>query len=155
MVWNMVEPPFLSTVAAAAGRGIRAGAEVVCGLAAADARPGAEAPPGRPRDDGGVSYAVVWREDVGPVYAGRLDLSPCSLRLSGAASEVRSQQQLLYRDLADVHIERRPRARLAQLPTLVLECRDGSVVHLASVQGLGSLHELAEEIEAARADPPA
>lgn len=96
-----------------------------------------------------MSYAVVWREDEGPVHAGRLELDAQELWLVGAGAPHR----LAYRALAHVDVERRPHARLASRPTLVLEGRRGRVLHVACVQGLGSLLEVVETIEEARREP--
>jgi hypothetical protein len=97
-------------------------------------------------------YAVVWSENDGPVYAGRLDVGPRSLRLAGSASEARrSRRQLFYRELTDVHVERRSQARLAGRPTLAFELPGGRLLRIASIDGAGSLHELDELVAAARA----
>jgi hypothetical protein len=97
-----------------------------------------------------MSYAVVWSEDGGPVYAGKVELGQRSVLLAGRARPaLESRRRLLYEELADLHVERRPAARLAGRPTLVLQRRHGGPVRIASVQGLGALHELAEALAAA------
>jgi hypothetical protein len=98
-----------------------------------------------------VKYAVVWSENGGPLYAGRLELADRCVRLAGRAGQAwESDRALFYEELAGVRVERRLQARLSGRPTLVLERRNGGGLRIASVEGPGSLHELAERLEAAR-----
>ena len=92
-----------------------------------------------------MAYAVVWSENGGHLRAGSLELAHGSLRLGG-----RPQRELSYDDVEDVRIDRRPKLRLAGRPTLVIESRDGDSLRIASFDGAGALHELAERLEAAR-----
>jgi hypothetical protein len=93
-----------------------------------------------------VTYAVVWREDDGDTFAGLLELAPTCLVLSGTAAGVRaSERRLAYAELEGAHFERR------RGPLLVLKGPCGSRVEVASLEGSGALHELAEELEFARA----
>jgi hypothetical protein len=97
-----------------------------------------------------MSYVVVWSENDGPLYAGRLDLARRSVLLEGTAPEVRrSCEEVSYDELGDVRVERRRGARLGGRPTLVLERRDGSRLRVASVEGGGALHELAQLLQLA------
>ncbi len=99
-----------------------------------------------------MSYAVVWSENDGPVYAGRLELGQRALRLFGVAPTLReSRRRVFYDELTAAHMERAPGARLRNRPTLVLDERDGGRIQLSSVAGVGSLHELAEQLETRRA----
>jgi hypothetical protein len=86
-----------------------------------------------------MTYAVVVSADDGPGLAGRLDLEPDSLAFSDG-SRVR------YADLRDIYLERRP----AGPPALVLQSCSGDHMRIASLEGLGALHELAEELVEAR-----
>jgi hypothetical protein len=86
-----------------------------------------------------VTYAVVVSADDGPARAGRLDLEADALSFSGG-SRVR------YADLRDIYVERRPAAP----PALVLRSCTGNHLRIASLEGLGALHELAEELVEAR-----
>jgi hypothetical protein len=95
------------------------------------ARPGA--------DDEAMTYAVVVSADDGPGLAGRLDLEADSLAFSDG-SRVR------YADLRDIYLERRS----AGPPALVLQSCSGDHMRIASLEGLGALHELAEELVEAR-----
>jgi len=86
-----------------------------------------------------MTYAVVISADDGPGLAGRLDLESDSLAFSGG-SRVR------YTDLRDIYLERRPSGP----PALVLYSSSGDHLRIASLEGLGALHELAEELVEAR-----
>jgi hypothetical protein len=99
-----------------------------------------------------VCYAVVWSKPGGPVHAGRLEFDDASLRLSGASRSAGEAMSLEvpYEALGELEIERRPSLRLGGRPTLVLSLRDGTRICLASLEGAGSLHELAERLEAVR-----
>ncbi|HEY8030339.1 MAG TPA: hypothetical protein VIE38_12610 [Gaiellaceae bacterium] len=92
-----------------------------------------------------MAYAVVWSENGGHPRAGSLEFAKGFLRLAG-----RPEHELSYDDVADVRIDRRPKLRLAGRPTLVIESRGGDNLRIASFDGAGSLHELAERLEAAR-----
>ncbi|HEV8100121.1 MAG TPA: hypothetical protein VGP56_13295 [Gaiellaceae bacterium] len=86
-----------------------------------------------------MTYAVVVSADDGPGLAGRLDLEADSLAFSGG-SRVR------YADLRDIYFERRTTGP----PALVLQSCTGDQLRIASLEGLGALHELAEELVEAR-----
>jgi hypothetical protein len=87
-----------------------------------------------------MTYAVVLSADDGPGTAGRLDLEADSLAFSGGG-------RVRYADLRDIYLERRP----AGPPALVLQSSSGDHLRIASLEGLGALHELAEELVEARA----
>lgn len=86
-----------------------------------------------------MTYAVVVSTDDGPAEPGRLDLDPDAVSFSG-------RKQVRYADLGDIYLERRSSGP----PALVLLSRSGERLRIASVEGLGALHELAEELVAAR-----
>jgi len=86
-----------------------------------------------------MTYAVVLSADDGPGTAGRLDLEPDSFSFSDG-------RRLRYSDLLDIYLERSPN----KPPSLVLQPRSGERLRLVSMEGLGALHELAEEIFDAR-----
>lgn len=92
-----------------------------------------------------MAYAVVWSENGGIPRAGRLELAGGSLSLAG-----RSGRELSYGDVADVRIDRHPARRLAGRPTLVVESRTGDSLRIASLDGAGTLHELAEQLDSRR-----
>ena len=84
-----------------------------------------------------MSYAVAISTDDGPVTTGSLELERDTFSFSG--STVR------YADLRDIYLERRSDGP----PALVLHSR-GARLRIASLEGLGALHELAEELVGAR-----
>lgn len=103
-----------------------------------------------------VSYAIVWSEDSGPVYAGRLELCEGFVLLAGSARQARERtRNLSYDELARVWVERRPEGRLSGRPTLVVERLNGARVRVACLEGAGVLHELAEQLATAREQPAA
>ena len=92
-----------------------------------------------------MTYAVVWRENEGDAYAGQLSLAGDCVVLSGAASGAReSERRLRLEELSDARLERRGG------PLLVLLGPNGSRVEVASLEGVGALHELAEQIAVVR-----
>ena len=92
-----------------------------------------------------MSYAVVWSENGGPASAGRLELAPDAVRLIGSLA-----LRLGLADLKSVRIER-GRGANRQRPVLVLIDRRGTSIELWSLEGLGALHELADELLDAQA----
>ncbi|MGH2972409.1 MAG: hypothetical protein ACRDNM_01650 [Gaiellaceae bacterium] len=88
-----------------------------------------------------MRYAVLWSKGAGVPAIGRLELSAGLIRLGDT--------EVAYDEIATARIDRSPQVRLAGRPTLVLEHRDGSILRVASFDGVGSLHELAERLEAA------
>ena len=98
-----------------------------------------------------MTYAVIWSENGGPVYAGGLELAVEWVVLAGTAPPaLESGEKLFYEELADTWIERRPEARLRGLTTLVIERRNGTPLRIASVQGVGALVELVDRLAVAR-----
>lgn len=91
-----------------------------------------------------MSYAVVWSENGDALRAGRLELAGGSLRLCGSPA-----RELSYADVAVARIDRHPALRLAGRPTLVIESRAGDSFRVASLEGAGTLTELAERLQSA------
>jgi hypothetical protein len=99
-----------------------------------------------------MSYAVVWRENEGPERAGSLELDRRSVQLSGPGESGREAScTRRLTDLTDVFLERSSPARNTWNPALMLLDRGGGCVAIGSLQGVGALHELADELNAARA----
>ena len=91
-----------------------------------------------------MTYAVVVSEDGGPEHIGRLEFERDCLRLFGGST-------VRYADLRDVYLERRSGVSpAARRPTLVLVSRHGERLRIGSLEGLGTLHELAERVAEAR-----
>jgi hypothetical protein len=97
-----------------------------------------------------MTYAVVWRENEGSDYSGRLELGRDGVELWGwKPGRRRTHLELRYEDLATLSLERARALRTTQ-PMLVLETRDRSRIEIVSLEGLGALHELAEQVAGAR-----
>jgi hypothetical protein len=96
----------------------------------------------------GRSYAVLWREDGGPVRAGKLELGPRSLNLeNGKARSRLSLSSFVYRDLVRIETTHDPRGRIKGQPTLILERRGGRTIALAVIEFRVSVHEIAQLLE--------
>jgi hypothetical protein len=93
-----------------------------------------------------MTYAVIWSENGGPEYAGRLDLGDAAMQLSGSDHGVRAQCDLSYGDVAHVFLERTAPPRHSWTPALVLVTSTGDRVEIGSLQGLGALHEVAQSV---------
>lgn len=93
------------------------------------------------------TYAVVWREATGPVYSGKLVLGLLAVELEGGAPRGRHVlYRVFYDELTDVYVSRAGAERLDGRPALVLGRRTGSPLRIASVNGVGTIPELAEEL---------
>jgi hypothetical protein len=90
-----------------------------------------------------MTYAVAISEDDGPGRVGRLELEPSCLRFAGG-------KPVRYADLRDVYVERRSGGSPPGRPTLVVVTRGGARLQIASLEGLGALHELAESLAESR-----
>jgi hypothetical protein len=95
-----------------------------------------------------MTYAVLWSENGGPEFAGRLSLEPRGVALSGTAASC----DVAFADLTDVYLERSVPQRHTRRPLLVLVTRAGGQVEIGSLQGLGALHELTDEVMSRRLD---
>jgi len=82
-----------------------------------------------------MTYAVVLSTDGEPAKAGRLDLEPRSFSFSDG-------RRVRYADLSDIYLERAP----GKPTSLVVQPRSGDRLRFVSLEGLGALHELAEQI---------
>ena len=92
-----------------------------------------------------MAYAVVWSENGGHPHAGRVELGAGHLSLAG-----RPGRELRYGEVAEMRIDRRPNLRLAGRPTLVIDTSTGERLRIASLDGAGTLNELAERLSSAR-----
>jgi hypothetical protein len=87
------------------------------------------------------SYAVLWSGADG-CGSGRLEPLPDRLELCG-----RERVSIPYTDLAGTSIGRRNGERLHGLPVLVLHRHGGAPpIRIASMEGAGALHELAQHL---------
>jgi len=94
-----------------------------------------------------VTYAVLWSVNDGPELAGAVALAGSGLELSGsAAGGPRVRQVFPYTDLRELYFERLAPRKHTWDPSLVLVTSSGDRVAIGSLQGLGALHELADEV---------
>jgi hypothetical protein len=93
------------------------------------------------------SYAVLWREGKGPIYAGKVELGSGALRLEGSChGRRRTSRTMRYEDLAGLSLTRAPEERLFEKLTLILELREGAAVDVTALNGLGTVRELEQQI---------
>jgi hypothetical protein len=99
-----------------------------------------------------MSYAVVWEEGNGPIYAGRLELRDGRLDLIGTAlGSGPTHRTLRFCELGLVSVERRRVLCLGGRPTLIAEMPGRPRLRIGSLDGAGALHELAELLHAGAA----
>jgi hypothetical protein len=91
------------------------------------------------------SYAVVW-SDGDEIVSGRLEPSADGFDLCNGGR----RRLYPFAALAGASIARRRRDRLRGLPVLVLAPRVGEPVRIASLEGAGLLHELAQHLARSR-----
>jgi len=87
------------------------------------------------------TYAVLWSEPSLELEAGRLELDRESIRFDGARV-----RRVYYGDIAQVRIGHHARDRLQGRPALVVDLLDGGSLRIGSVNGVGTVAELAEEL---------
>jgi hypothetical protein len=93
------------------------------------------------------SYAVLWSEPLRDVEAGKLELEPGSLRFEGSRGpRGRRVHRVYYDDIDGVRIGHRPRERLHGRPALVIDLAEGGPLRIGSVDGVGTVSELADEL---------
>jgi hypothetical protein len=82
--------------------------------------------------------------------AGKLVLGPTELRLESGGPRGRlSTRTLRYADVSAVETTRRPGERIHGRPTVLVKRAGKAPLAIATVDGLGSLHELAERLASA------
>src|SRR6266511_4571713 len=90
-----------------------------------------------------LSHAVVWRTRGGEVYKGRLDVNEEGLRLTGTGPKGEfGGMRIRYDDLSGIHIGRAAHERINGLRSLVVESARSSPIHVASVEGVGTIFEI-------------
>jgi hypothetical protein len=93
------------------------------------------------------TYAVVWQEPGGPVFAGKLALGPGRLVLGGSGpGGSLASFGIPYGDLASVRVGRTPEERLNGLACLVLERRGGPPISIGPVSGTGSVFDVGQAL---------
>lgn len=98
-----------------------------------------------------MSYAIVWSDNGGTKFSGRLDLTSAAVVLTGtgagAAGVIR---EVSYSDLTGARVERCGLVELPPEPALVLGTRDGERLVIGTLEGVGALYELADDLAVAR-----
>ena len=101
-----------------------------------------------------MTYAVLWSENDGPEFAGRLSMGPAGVALFGTAEgRPPATCDVQFAEIADLYLERTAPPRHSWRPSLVLVTTRGDRLEIGSLQGLGALHELAEEVAGHRGNP--
>ena len=77
-------------------------------------------------------YGVVWREDGGPVAAGKAEFLPHALRLEGLCRRMPTTRTIAYNDVAGIHRMTRGEVTVDGRPTVIIELRTGARVDIAS-----------------------
>jgi hypothetical protein len=95
-----------------------------------------------------LSIPVLWAVGGGPHVAGRLDLYADRLHLDGGSRDDRRTLEIAGEEIAAVRIGRTDDERIGGRAVLVVELRDGRAVSFTGFQTPGTLHELAERLEA-------
>ncbi len=88
-------------------------------------------------------YAVVWNNGSPRSVPGSLEFGSKAVLLRGA-----EMLDVPYVEIANVHVARREEDRVRGRQALVLELASGEVLRIASLNGPGTLNELAERLKA-------
>jgi hypothetical protein len=87
------------------------------------------------------SYAVVWSEPRSEAETGKLEFLPADLRFEGARV-----RRVPYREIEGVRVAYGAAERLYGRPALVLDLAAGGSLRIGSVDGVGTVSELADEL---------
>lgn len=97
-----------------------------------------------------ITYAVIWRENSGPVCVGQLRFLGRTLRLEGRTrGGAEAALELRPGDVLAAGIGRDGRDRLDGRRAVAVERVSGGRVLIASAGGVGELHEIADRLGAA------
>jgi hypothetical protein len=93
------------------------------------------------------SYAVLWSEPLCDLETGKLELEPKSIRFEGLhGGRIGCVHRIYYDDIDHVHIGLQAGERLAGRPAIVVDLEDGGPVRIGSIDGVGIVSELADEL---------
>jgi hypothetical protein len=87
------------------------------------------------------SYAVAWQHAGQEVRSGGLHCGTVGLYLEG-----RTGEHVSYEEISELSIERTRSERVRGLPVIALALRDGRSLRIASLEGIGRLHEIASQL---------
>jgi len=93
-----------------------------------------------------MSYAVLWTEKDGPPHAGKLELRTGSLVLHGMNGSGRITREFPIGDVMSLRIGRGWGERLGGRPALLLQLSQERSVRIATLAGVGALHEVVDHI---------
>jgi hypothetical protein len=96
-----------------------------------------------PEQHPSMVYAVVWNNGTPRPVPGSLEFAPEGIVLRGTETTL----DLPYSEIRSAHVGRRDEDRVGGRLALVLELASGDVVRIASLNGPGTLNELAERLE--------
>ena len=93
------------------------------------------------------SYAVLWSEPPCEVETGKLELGPESIRFEGShGGRGGGVHRVYYTDIGGVRIGHNARERLRGRPAVVVDLLEGGPLRIGSVNGVGTVAELADEL---------
>jgi hypothetical protein len=88
------------------------------------------------------TYAVIWSNgETEPTRVGKLELRDKFFALHGGAEQCEVRENVAYSEIEAVH-----RKRLGSAPALKIDRTCGPPLLLASIGGLGLLHEIADAL---------
>ena len=90
-----------------------------------------------------LSVPVIWTEDGGAPFAGRIDLTALGVHLDGGSRDDRRTVDLPYTEIASVRIDRNREGRRA----VVLALGAGGEISFTAFDRPGSVLELAHRVE--------
>jgi hypothetical protein len=93
------------------------------------------------------SYAVVWCEPRCELETGKLELCSESIRFEGShGGRHGCVHRVYYDDIEGVRIGHHTGERLCGKPAVVVDLEDGGPLRIGSVDGVGTVSELADEL---------
>jgi hypothetical protein len=93
------------------------------------------------------SYAVLWSDHLCGLETGKLELEPESIRFEGShCGRGGRVHRVYYDDIDGVRIGYRQPDRIAGRPALVIDLEEGGPLRIGSVDGVGIVTELADEL---------
>ena len=93
------------------------------------------------------SYAVVWSEPRCDLETGKLELGAESIRFEGShGGRHGCVHRVYYDDIEGVRIGHNAGERLCGKPAVVVDLEDGGAVRIGSVDGVGTVSELADQL---------
>ncbi|HEY7197517.1 MAG TPA: hypothetical protein VH306_10035 [Gaiellaceae bacterium] len=95
------------------------------------------------------SYGIIWRRRDERVYAGRLEIGECTLRILGSAPRRHARvEEIPLSEIVAVGSVRDRTHRLRELPSVVIHLREGAPIFVATVDATARSRELAATLGA-------